>query len=921
MTQSRQRAEPIDRLRDDVRVLGNVLGEVLREQHGEALFKLVEQVRKDCIALRTDFSHEAQEALLEWIAQLDVERDEELVRAFTTFFYLINLAEEHHRLRSLRERETESASAHRPESVAAAVRTMRENGFPPEKMQALLDHLMVQLVLTAHPTESRRHTIIEQLHSLSDFLYSLDDPRLTRREHDRLLDQIRSVVTALWQTDSVQAQAPTPIDEIRRGLYYFNDSILGIVPLIYRDMQAALEQYYPELGYGNGKHLPIFLRFGSWMGGDRDGNPYVTPEVTEQTLRLHRDVIVRRYLSDMTELMRLLSPSLRCVPISDGLRRSLEAAAIELPDVLPSLPPAYQTEPYRQKIALMSERLRRTRTNKPGGYTRPDEFLTDLELIRTSLCENKGERLTEGPLDELIWRVRAFGFHLAALELRQHSQRHTEALAEIFATMGVCDNYAELDEQARSDLLARELANPRPLIPAKLIFSKETNETIELLRLLERMQQAFGKACCHTYVISFTRSASHVLEVLLLAKEAGVFRLHPDGSAESGVQVVPLFESLTELHTCGEIINHLLNIPVYRANVTAWSNTQEVMIGYSDSNKDVGYLAANWGLYGAQGRLAETCKKQGVGLRMFHGRGGAIGRGGGPSGRAIAAQPREALNGQLKMTEQGEVIFARYANPGIAHRHLEQITYSVLRASSSPEGNEPQPGWADEMERLAVEAAKSYRSLVYETPDFLQYFQAATPIHEIAQLKIASRPTSRKGTFSINDIRAIPWVFSWTQTRTNLPGWYSLGSALEPALADPKQQEQLRAMYQHWPFFQSLVDNARLSLGTADMNISHLYSRLVENPDIAQEIFSRIEEEFGRSVRSVLDISVQTHLLDNSPVLQRSVALRNPYVDPMNFVQVSLLNRERANEGKDEQLLKTTLLTLNGIAAGLQTTG
>ena len=591
-------------------------------------------------------------------------------------------------------------------------------------------------------------------------------------------------------------------------------------------------------------------------------------------------------------------------------------------------------EPYRQKLALIGERLRRTLAGAPEGYADPAELVADLTTMRRSLLDHCGRRIADAALADLIWRVRVFGFHLAEMDIRQHSSVHTQALTEIMARMGVVADYASLPEEDRIRLLRQEILNPRPLLPAEPIFSPATNELIATLRTVAQLQREVGLAACHTYIISMTRAASDVLAVQLLAKETGLLQVRPDGSMESRLQIVPLFEEIAELEQCPAILERLLAEPVYRANVRAWGDAQEVMLGYSDSNKDGGYLAANWALYRAQIGLSEVCRRAGVDLTLFHGRGGAIGRGGGPTERAIMAQPPGSLEGRLKFTEQGEVIFARYANPGIAHRHLEQVTNAVLRASLSPTVRTAaaarQPAWVAVMTDMAAVALRAYRQLVYETPEFLSYFLQATPIAEIGQHLIASRPITRGRLDRITDIRAIPWVFAWTQSRHNLPGWYGLGRALARAAeTQPDGLELLREMYRSWPFFRSIIDNAQISLGTADLEIAALYADLVQDPAVRTRIFSTIAEEFHRTTRMVLAVTGQERLLDRSPILQRSISLRNPYVDPMSHIQVELLRRLRTTPPEvfrqqpdlRERLLFVILHTINGIAAGLQTTG
>lgn len=920
---------PIDQLREEVRLLGSVLGDVLREQGGEQLFATVERIRKAAIAVRTEYSAAGRAELARLVEELDLGTAAGVVRAFGTFFHLINTAEEHHRLRTLRAREIAAYPAPRHESIAAAVQTLASEGVPADEVRRLLARLAVQPVLTAHPTEARRRTVLEHLRRVGMLVARMDRPDRAPSERARQLEELRAEVTLLWQTSEMRLSAPSVLDEVRNGLYYFDESLYGVLPSIFRDLEEALATYYP----GERFEVPSFIRFGSWMGGDRDGNPAVTPAVSEETLRLHRELILQKYEAEATMLARRLSISRRLVEVDPEVERAVAADLAILGSEFNLGLKGNPDEPYRQALAVVSEKLRRTRLAGPGAppapdrYANPGELLDDLARIDRSLRGHRGERIADGLLADFRRRVEVFGFHLAELEFRQHAQRHTAALAEILARAGVCADYAALDEGERVALLAREIANPRPLIPAELQYTPETADVVEVFRTLRRLQRAHGEAACRTYIISMTRAVSDVLAVVLLAKEAGLVAVEGGRVVASSLDVVPLYEEIEELRRCGMVTDCLLAQPCYRALLAARGDLQQIMIGYSDSNKDGGFLAANWELYRAQRALAEVCRAHGVALKLFHGRGGAIGRGGGPTNRAILAQPAGTVDGRLKLTEQGEVIFARYANPAIAHRHLEQVTGALLLASLSPSARAAReavaPSWEARMDRLAERSRQTYRQLVYETPGFLEYFLQATPIQEVGRLKIGSRPASRTSSPGVRDLRAIPWVFSWTQTRCNLPGWYGLGSALDEDLRrDPGAQAELRAMYEGWPFFRSTIDNAQISLGTADMRIAELYASLVEDRVAAECIFTAIAREYERCERAILAVTGRERLLDHAPVLRRSIALRNPYVDPMNHVQVALLRRlARASAEEAERLRAVLQATINGIAAGVQTTG
>ncbi|MDR7416707.1 MAG: phosphoenolpyruvate carboxylase [Armatimonadota bacterium] len=923
MTQERT---PIDRLRDDVRLLGTVLGQVLTEQGGPSLLELVEGIRQLAIRLRTEYSEEGDRLLRATVESLDPESAFQVVRAFTVYFHLINLAEQNHRLRRLREQEREAYPAPRQESLRAAVAELAGRGIPPERIREAVGRLELYPVFTAHPTEVRRRAVLRHLQHIGEYIAQLDNSDLPPTDRGRVLEALRAETTALWQTDEVRTLRPQPLEEVQTGLYYFAQSVYRAVPILYRDLAEALEAH----GVPGPPPWPV-VRFGSWMGGDRDGNPYVDAQTTARTLELHRVLVLRRYLEEAEALRDELTSSTRRAEISGALRASLAADLARFPE-LEEVVRRYPHEPYRQKLSCVVERLRHTLEDpqSPLAYSGPEELLEDLQCVQRSLEAHGGVRIARARLLDFLVRVQTFGFHLAKLDIRQESGVHGRLVAHLLRRVGVTEDYEGLAEGEKVALLVQLLSGPSLATPHREISAEPERSTWEVFRRLPEWQARYGPEACGTYIISLTSGPSDVLEVLFLAREAGLVRYDSAGRATSRLDIVPLFERIAELRACGEILEALLRLPCYRAHLHARGDLQEIMLGYSDSNKDGGYLAAEWALYRAQKVIPEVCRRHGCEVRLFHGRGGAIGRGGGPAERAILAMPPEALNGRLKLTEQGEVLFARYANPLIARRHLEQLLHALLRAHGwSPEAADPGrlERWEAVMEELAEAALRAYRSLVYETPGFSRYFFEATPIEEIGRLNMASRPVSRREVRRIEDLRAIPWVFSWTQTRTNLPGWYGLGSALA-GFADrsPAHLAELQEMYRDWPFFRSVLDNAQISLGTADLRIARLYAENVTDRRLAQEIFGRIRTEYERSVEAVLRITGQRRLLDNAPTLQRLVALRNPYVDPMHYIQAHLLRSlRRALESGDieraERWRWIVLHAINGIAAGIQTTG
>ncbi len=943
-------------LRWTVRQLGNLLGETIVEQEGQAIFDLVEELRALTRAQRQGDQTAGPriERLTEDLVS-DLDGTLGVLKAFTTYFQLINLAEEQQRVRVIRQRtaDAEENGRQMPETIAAAVKGLRQGGAEPSEVRRLLDEMLIKPVFTAHPTEAKRRTILLKLLDLTRLLRELDAHVLLPSEKKENWDQIREIVVSLWQSDVNRDRRPDVLDEVREGLYFFDTTLFELLPDIYGELNSALDREFPESkvsdkGEEASGGLSTFLRYGSWIGGDRDGNPYVTQDVTEDALRQQKEQALELYRRTVVGMYGHLS-------VANSRGAFSRAFLDSLAEDLDSAPPSdkarldrFSLEPYRQKMILIYRRLGATLAQNreawqaqrpdPWAYPNAAEFISDLELIQESLRQNKGDRLADGRFARLVQQARIFGFHLASMDIRQHSERHREAVTEMlngyYSAQDADFSYAALSEGERTRLLVEEIESPRPLT-ARLLFSNETNETVALFRLIRQAHERIAPEAIGAYIISMTTSVSHVLEVLLLAKDAGLF---------GKIDIAPLFETIDDLIRAPKVMGELFESPIYREHLALRDNRQEIMIGYSDSNKDGGFLRSSWSLYQAQERLARTCSEYGVKLTLFHGRGGSIGRGGGPANRAILAQPPGSVQGRIKLTEQGEVISARYSNRAIAKRHLEQLVNAVLIASCETEQGSPadegggeneshvvEEGWVTILTAASERSEQKYRSLV-EDPAFLNYFHEATPIEQLAQMNIGSRPAKRRQTSDISDLRAIPWVFAWTQSRVNLPGWYGLGTGLDVESA--RRMDVLREMYRSWPFFRTVIDRAQLSMRRADMTIAALYASLAEEPTRIA-IFGKIMEEFRRTERLILDITGQAALLDNEPWLQRSINLRNPYVDPLNYIQVALLNKQRdsaelpsgtgqagidASED-DPRLRQAILLSINGIAAGLQATG
>ncbi|MCX7859667.1 MAG: phosphoenolpyruvate carboxylase [Chloroflexus sp.] len=923
-----------DLLSANIRALGDALGRIIATQQGSAALELVEQVRRMAKDLRHAPHQADPQALPRLIAELSLPQLQSLVKAFTLYFGLVNLAEGVERLRALRARDLRNAPSPRAESIADAIALLKRHGTPADAIQDWLDHALIMPVLTAHPTESRRRTILIKLRRIFDTLIELTfgERLVLPADRQAALVRIEREIVGLWQSDDVRHRRPSVLDEVENGLFYFQTVLWDLLPQIYRETAEALAEAYPDYQW----RLPPFLRFGSWMGGDRDGNPFVTPEVTVETVRLMRSAMLRYLIGCIDRLITDLSQSVQQVQVDAAIIDRIAEYRELMPQAAETLNPHYRCEPYRQLCHFIQARLHNTLQytlnhtpwwgadppppRLPTIYYHSRELLADLDLIDASLRNHGGALIADGLLRDVRTNVAVCHLHTATLDVRQHASRHTAALNEILAAAGVVANYEMLDEAERVAVLSTEIRRPRPLTPSRLShFSPATAETVQTFRVMAAISEQLDPEIFQTYIISTTSQVSDLLAVLLFCRDAGLYQ----PGQHSQLNIVPLFETGDDLQRAPILLDELLQLPVYREHLALRDNLQEVMLGYSDSNKEGGFVAANWALYRAQVELTAVTERHGTRLRLFHGRGGAVGRGGGPAGQAILAQPPGTLHGQIKVTDQGEMISDRYLDPRTAHRHLEQVINAVLRAGFPGMARQPEPEWLAAMEQMAATARAVYRRLVYEDPDFLTYFRSATPVAEFNRLRIGSRPVSRRKSDRIEDLRAIPWVFSWMQSRHTIPGWFGLGSALEMfANAAPDHLYLLRAMYRNWPFFTTLLDNAQMIMLKADMGIARRYAELVPDQAIADRIFQHIEAEFRRTERMICQITEYSDLLAHQPVLQRAIRQRNPYIDPLSYVQIELLRRLRAAPPEEQAELETVLLmSINGIAAGLKNTG
>ena len=897
-----------------IHLLGDILGQVITEQESRAIFDLEERIRGYAKARRAGDERGAV-GLAGEIAALSVIEARAIASAFSLYFDLVNLAEESYRVSVLRQQEREVDPHPIRDSIGEAVTALKEQGVSREEMAELLEKLQIELVLTAHPTEAKRRTTLSKTQRIAGLLDILTRRDLLPREVQQVQTGLHAEITAFWLTNRSRTARPAVTDEVRTGLYFVNEIFWEVLPRIYADLESALERHYPGLSVRR-----PWLRLASWMGGDRDGNPNVTVEVTAETLRLHRGLAVEKHRQAFAELSRRLSLNDTLAPPDPALQAWFDSRR-PLPPHVSFLEDRYGNEPYRLAASLLSDDLAQASrddmtanllSDSPhAARARLDAFLRPLELIFRSIPRP----IASYDLLPLRRKLDIFGLHTARLDLREDSSRLNSSMGEILRALKIETEFETADPESRKNLLLRLLNEPVPPLAPHPGVTAETAETWALFQLIARVQRVYGPELLGPFIISMTRAAADMLVVLLFARWTG---------CDEYLEIAPLFETLDDLESAASILDDLFSQEVYRTHLVRSGSHQMVMIGYSDSNKDGGYLAANWALYQAQERIAEVCSRHGVEFTLFHGRGGTVARGGGPANRAIRAQPPGTIRGRFRLTEQGEIIASRYGNQDLAYRHLEQIASAVLLASS-PKNCEEEclpERWREAMDCMSAAAHRCYRALVYETPGFMQYWQAATPLEQIKRLRIGSRPAARAGgSDGVEKIRAIPWVFSWMQSRFNLPGWYGLGTGLRAET----QSGLLEEMYQNWPLFTALLDNAAMSLCKADMGIASLYSSLVPDGDFAARVFGLILEEYNRTRDAILEITGQNHLLDNAPIIQRSIALRNPYVDPLNYIQVEMLRRLRATPDPDSaearDIRSVITLTINGIAAGLRNTG
>ncbi|WP_287129225.1 phosphoenolpyruvate carboxylase [Candidatus Cyanaurora vandensis] len=923
-------------LHSNLELVESILHEVILTECEPHLARIIDHWhRGEDVELET-----LEQELLQFIGALSIEEATQSARIFSLYFQLVNLVEQQFEQKDLQRKHSFNQMP-LPCSFDWLFEELKSLGISAPEIERYLQHLDVCLVFTAHPTEIVRRTIRDKQCHLIALLGQLDQENLAEWQRQELVEKFKEEVRIWWRTDEVNQFRPKVLDEVVHTLHYFESVLFDIVPQVHRAMRHSLSQTYPALA----RSFKSFCRFGSWVGADRDGNPSVVPLITWQTACLQRGVVLKKYQHSISALIKILSLSQNCSAVHPDLLYSLDTEQALFPKLYEELSILYYQEPYRLKLSYMNRRLQVALERNEylyqagpngltpqedlnswrGAYRRCEEFMTDLMLIGQSL-RSTGINCRE--LEDLLLQVDVFGFHLAHLDVRQESSRHEETIAELIQKMRLLpESYMNLDEADRCQWLVQELQSLRPLVATELSFSARTNETIETLRIIRALQLEFGKSICSTYVISMCRQASDVLAVLLLAKEAGLF---DPLTATGTLMVVPLFETIDDLRRAPTVLQRLFTLPVYRNYLTDQHHLQEVMLGYSDSNKDSGFLPSNWEIYKAQIKIQDVAENYGLQVRIFHGRGGSVGRGGGPAYQAIVAQPSRSVNGRIKITEQGEVVASKYLLPELAAHNLETVTAAVIQASLLPTSPPGLTHWSNILEELSNSAREAYHRLIHEEEGFIEFFHYVTPIDEISRLRISSRPARRAGKRDLASLRAIPWVFSWTQSRFLLPAWYGTGASLEQYVLDNPELHlaQLQSMYRQWPFFRTLISKAEMTLAKVDLNLARHYMDSLlpaEYHAIGERIFSLIQEEADRTCRLVLLITGHQQLLDDLPDLQRSVRLRNRAIIPLGFLQVSLLRRLRSKDflhrNYRSDLLRGVLLTINGIAAGMRNTG
>jgi phosphoenolpyruvate carboxylase len=925
-------------LRSRVRLFGSLLGEVLREQVGEKSFTVIERLRRGYIKLAEQPDPGLSERLERLIESLQPETLADVIRAYSIYFMLVNIAEEaylHRQRRRIAGRGGELWEG----SFDHTLRGFRQRGIDPQQLQDILDDAAYIPVFTAHPTESKRLVIMNLLRRIFVTSELLDAPKRSLNQYENTVQELKTQIQTLWKTEEVRAVRPEVRNEIRLGLHYFKRSLFAAVPQVFRRLDAGIRRIYGDHPDYHGIELPAFLHFGSWIGGDRDGNPFVTPEVTRLALRMSQQTILSEYIKQVDELISELTFSYRFCNPNWAFRESLESDNSLCESLLCNNPRRFEDEPYRRKLYIMRQRLKlnlaiaeagiegRQPSDTQNAYANEQAFLRDLKLIAASLHSHGDEAAANGGLLDLIHLAETFGFYLTRLDIRQESAVHTAAVAEILHQSGDSEDYTALDDGSQLALLERMISEGLSRSLPREALSEQTRQVLEVFDVIAEAKRDISPQAIGQYVISMTHQASHIMEVAFLGTLCGLVGRNDRGWF-CQLEISPLFETIDDLQRSESILTSLFANACYKSLLGACDNHQEVMLGYSDSAKDGGIMASAWHLYQTQKRIITLAEAQGIRCRLFHGRGGTVGRGGGPTHASILAQPVNTVKGEIKITEQGEVLSNKYSNRETAIYELTMGSSGLFKASQGVvhDIREDHQAFVSAMQAMAELSKAHFRRLTEQTPGFLDYFYEATPVNEIALMNIGSRPSHRaQGNRSKSSVRAIAWVFGWGQARQTLPGWYGIGTAL----ADWRKQgkgrlKQLQRMYRDWPFFRALLSNAQMALFKSDMAIAEAYARLCRDVETRQLVFSAIRDEYQRTRKQILEIAQLDDLMDEAPVLKQSFSRRDAYLDPLNHIQLGLLRRYRDANLSDEarELWLTPLLrSINAISAGLRNTG
>lgn len=916
-------------LHRDIRELGAILGKVLIEQEGKEFFDLEEQLRLLTKSLRSNYSVETKCEIDALIDSLDLDKAGKIVRAFLYYFLLSNTADEVHRIRRQRAHAVSGGTPQRG-SMEEAVSELSKSGHSFDFVMRILKMTKVVPVFTAHPTEATRQTVLRKILNMSELLLRRETTTLTPDELADLRKELHAEITMLWQTNEIRMNKVSVHDEIRRGLFFFGEILYDAIPVLYERLNRTLKNVFDVEVVS-----PVILKFGSWIGGDRDGHPFVTAEVTKSAFQLQKRQIISLYMKDMDILYDTMSTSTRLVNASREMIDSVEIDKVSLSEQMTEGDLKDQSEIYRVKVFLIYHKLKNTLEEKGHRYRDSEELIHDLEVMYHSLLANKGEIIAESRVLPLLYKARTFGFHLASLDIRQNSTVLLSAVSELLRTSEVEQNFSGLNEIDRVRILTREILNVRPIVSPNLSLSSEATEVSSEFESMVYGKNFAGEDACSDYIISMSSSVSDVLTAMLFAKEAGLVKARDGKVGQSRLDILPLFETIEDLRRAHVVVTDLLKNDAYMQHLRLRGMVQKIMIGYSDSNKDGGIVTSNYELIKAQINLKNVCDEFGVKLVLFHGRGGSVSRGGGPLNQAILSQPLGTIEGEIKITEQGEMIFVKYAMPEITLRNIELTTSAVLLSTAKYKSGAKDfhNRYLSVFEVISETAMRHYRELV-NRKDFLEYFRSVTPIDVIERIEIGSRPPVRNHGTDMKDLRAIPWVFSWTQNRQLISGWYGFGYALVNAVESGiVSWKDLSEMYDQWEFFKALTDNIEMVLMKADMVIGREYLRLCKNRELSEKLFRMIKEEYDRTCRAVLNITGEENLLDSNPSLQRSLRLRNPYIDPISLVQIKFLQMYRdeknasphgadgSESGKRQEILDLLRSTVNGIAAGVRNTG